>query len=54
VGRRGHSGFLFARENGILSARRHTNDILMLMLRIVLENTIAGIAEAYGISQSAL
>jgi hypothetical protein len=37
-----------------LSARRHTNEILVLMLRIVMENAITGIAEACGISQSAL
>jgi hypothetical protein len=37
-----------------LSARRNTNEIPLLMLRIVMENAIRGIAEAYGISQSAL
>jgi hypothetical protein len=37
-----------------LSAGRNTNEILVLMLGIVMENTITGIAEAYGISQSAL
>jgi hypothetical protein len=37
-----------------LSARRNTNEILVLMLRIVMENTITGIAEAYRISVSTL
>jgi len=54
VGRRGHSVFLFAKENSVLSVRRNKNEILALLLRIVMENTMTGIAEAFGISQSAL
>jgi hypothetical protein len=51
---RKESVFLFGRDNSVLSAKRNTNEILLLLLQLVMENAITGIAEAYGISQSAL